>query len=228
MAEHSESGTPSAKGGLALRRRDLFVLLLMLVVVGVVVALVFKPAAGLRAPGGQTATHIAGYDGLALSSPRPAPPLALDNYLGTPVNLASYRGRAVLVTFLYTHCPDVCPLIASQLHTTLAEMSATERRDVQIIAVSVDPHGDTPTTVARFLAAHEMTGKMQYLIGSEAQLSPVWKAWDVSAAPTTNPDVVDHSALIYGITAQGRIVTIYPSSFSPHQLIHDVPLLARA
>src|SRR5580704_10462563 len=126
MAEQSEPGTPSAKGGLALRRRDLFVLLLMLVVVGVIVAVVFRPAAGLRAPGGQTATHIAGYDGLALSSPRPAPPLALDNYLGTPVNLASYRGRAVLVTFLYTHCPDVCPLIASHLHTALAEMSAQE------------------------------------------------------------------------------------------------------
>src|SRR5438445_9600639 len=53
-------------------------------------------------------------DGL-LSPPRPAPPLALRNYMGQPVDIASYRGRAVLVTFLYTSCPDVCPLIASNL-----------------------------------------------------------------------------------------------------------------
>jgi protein SCO1/2 len=228
MVEDSEPGTPSARGGLALRRRDLVALLLLLVIVGVLVAVVFRPVAGPRAPGGETATHAAGYDGAALASPKPAPPLALRNYLGTPVDLASYRGRAVLVTFLYTHCPDVCPLIASHLHTTLAEMSAEERREVQIIAVSVDPRGDTPSTVARFLAAHEMTGSMQYLIGSETQLSPVWKAWGVSAAPTTNPDVVDHSALIYGISAHGKVVTIYLSNFSPRQIIHDVPLLARA
>jgi protein SCO1/2 len=228
MAEHSEQGPPPAKRGLVMRRRDLVGLFLMLIVVGVVVILAFKPAQGVKAPGGQTATHVAGYSGLALAPPETAPALALDNYLGTPVNIASYRGKAVLVTFLYTHCPDVCPLIASQLHTSLVEMSARERREVQIIAVSVDPRGDTPATVAQFLAAHEMTGRMQYLIGSEAQLSPVWRDWDVSSDPTTNPDVVDHSALIYGITAQGKIVTVYQANFKPSEIIHDVPLLARA
>jgi len=228
MAEHSEPGRPPAREGLSLTRRDLVGLAILLVIVGVVVALLIRPAGGPTVPGGETATHVSGYDGLAVATPRPAPPLELDNYLGTPVNLAAYRGRAVLVTFLYTHCPDVCPLIASHLHTALVEMSPRERSEVQIVAVSVDPRGDTPTTVARFLAAHQMTGLMQYLIGSQAQLSRVWKAWDVSAAPSANPDVVDHSALIYGITAQGRIATIYQSSFAPRQIVHDVPLLARA
>jgi protein SCO1 len=228
MAEHSEHGTPSAKRGLTLRKRDLAGLLVMLVVVGVVVALVFNPSKGYKAPDGQVAQHLSRYAGLALTTPKAAPPLALDNYLGTPVNLASYRGKAVLVTFLYTHCPDVCPLMTAQLHTALTEMSARERSEVQIIAVSVDPRGDTPATVAQFLAAHEMTGRMQYLIGSEAQLSPVWRAWGVAQERTTNPDVVDHSALIYGITGRGKIETVYPSSFAPSQIIHDVPPLARA
>jgi cytochrome oxidase Cu insertion factor (SCO1/SenC/PrrC family) len=114
------------------------------------------------------------------------------------------------------------------LHTTLVKMSPAERREVQIIAVSVDPRGDTPSTVAQFLAAHEMTGRMQYLIGDAQQLGPVWKDWGVSQETTTNPDVVDHSALIYGITAAGKIVTIYQATFTPAQIIHDVPLLARA
>ena len=75
----------------------------------------------------------------------------------------------MLVTFLYTHCPDVCPLIASKLHTALTEMSAPSGARWQIIAVSVDPRGDTPATVAQFLADHQMTGQMQYLIGSAAR-----------------------------------------------------------
>ena len=40
-----------------------------------------------------------------LDPPKPAPPLALRNYLGQPVNIDSYRGKVVLVTFLYTTCP---------------------------------------------------------------------------------------------------------------------------
>ena len=58
----------------------------------------------------------ASFDAAGLLSPvEPAPPLALRNYLGQPVNIDSYRGKAVLVTFLYTNCPDVCPLITSNL-----------------------------------------------------------------------------------------------------------------
>ena len=49
------------------------------------------------------------FAGTALTPVDNAPALALRNYLGDPVNLEQYRGKAVLVTFLYTHCIDVCP-----------------------------------------------------------------------------------------------------------------------
>ena len=118
------------------------------------------PRAGARRRRAAAATHSRALRRASrVTPPKPAPPLALDNYLGTPVNLASYRGKAVLVTFLYTHCPDVCPLIASKLHTALDRRCPPRaQRRSQIIAVSVDPRGDTPTTVAQFLAAHQMTG----------------------------------------------------------------------
>ena len=61
------------------------------------------------------------------------------------MNLAGYRGKAVFVTFLYTHCPDVCPLIASQLHNALSRLGS-KAGQVQLVAVSVDPRGDTPPT----------------------------------------------------------------------------------
>jgi protein SCO1/2 len=158
----------------------------------------------------------------------PSPPLKLDNSLGQPVNIKSYRGKAVLVTFIYDHCPDICPLIVSHLHTAQAELGPQARK-LQIIAVSVDPEGDTPKTVKRFLAEHRMTGKMQYLIGSRPRLERTWRAWHIEAAskPTkNNPDAVEHSALIYGISGAGNITTLYPANFSPRMVVHDVPLLA--
>ena len=198
----------------------------MLAVLGGLTALLVGGSSKSQLPGGATSVHNASYDGAELSPASPAPPLStLHNDQGQPINLASYRGKVVLLTFLYTHCPDICPLIASSLHTTVSELGA-RARDVQLIAVSVDPRGDTPTTVAKFLQEHQLTGEMQYLIGSQVALAKVWKTWNVgSARDVGNPQLVNHSALIYGISAKGRVTTIYPASFKPSQIIHDVPAL---
>jgi protein SCO1/2 len=199
-----------------------------LVAVGALAAVLIHGPAQTKVLGASSSKS-SSYAGLALDPPKPAPPLALKNYLGQSVNIAQDRGRAVLVTFLYTHCPDVCPLITSKLHTALAEMRKSERREVAILAVSVDPRGDTPSAVAEFLAAHRMIGRMQYLIGSASVLGRVWAAWGVgSRRDTGNPELVAHTALIYGISADGKIETIYPSNFSAAEIVRDVPRLAAA
>jgi protein SCO1/2 len=231
MAIDSEPTTAAGSAGPhgpAFRRRDLLLLATFLLAVGALALLLIHGPAKPKVLGANSVKSST-YAGLALDPAKPAPALSLHNYLGQPVNIDEYRGKAVLVTFLYTHCPDVCPLIASMLHTALAEMSASERGEVQIIAVSVDPRGDTPATVAQFLAAHEMTGKMQYLLGSAKVLAGVWARWGVgSTRDAANPELVAHSALIYGITGRGRLATIYPSSFAPSQVVRDVPRLAAA
>jgi protein SCO1/2 len=201
-----------------------------------VALVVLAAVVGLAACGGsssgtdaQASSTSADYAGAAANPPKPAPPLQLDNYLGQPVNIKNYRGKAVLVLFIYDHCPDICPLMVSNLHAAQNEMSAAERNQMQIIAVSVDPKGDTPQTVKHFLAEHQMTGRMQYLIGSRPQLENVWSDWNIVAKsdPTRkNPDAVEHSALIYGISGSGKITTLYPSNFKPQQIVHDVPKLA--
>ncbi len=162
-----------------------------------------------------------------LTPVRAAPPLTLRNYLGQRVNIASYRGKAVLVTFLYTHCPDVCPLITSNLRVAQNLMGPAKAAKAQIIVVSVDPRGDTRRSVTKFLAQHEMTGRMQYLIGSSSELGRVWKAWGVgSRRDAQHPDLVEHDGLIYGITGSGKRLTIYAANFQPSDIVHDVPLLA--
>lgn len=160
------------------------------------------------------------------SPPRPAPEFSLRDSNGRSVSLASYRGKAVLVTFIYAHCPDVCPLIVGNLHAALAQMGPAAAAKTQIIAVSVDPKGDTAAAVDRFVAAHDMTGRMEYLIGSRAQLVPVWKKYGVQAQGTPDSREVDHSAFVYGITGSGSQLALYPSNFKPEWIAHDTPLLA--
>jgi protein SCO1/2 len=171
----------------------------------------------------------ANYAGATATKPKPAPPLELDNSLGQPVNIKDYRGKAVIVLFIYDHCPDICPIMVSNLRAAQNQMSASERKQLQIVAVSVDPKGDTPKTVKKFLADHQMTGRMQYLIGSRPQLENVWSAWGVTtkdASSNKNPDLVEHSAQVYGISGSGKITTLYPGNFKPEQIVHDVPMLA--
>jgi protein SCO1/2 len=166
-----------------------------------------------------------GLQGLILKPPKTAPPLALPNFAGGPVSLARYRGRAVLVTFVYTHCPDVCPLIVSNLAAAQRSLGAAASR-VKILAVTVDPRRDTPSAVRSFLRVRDALGRMDYLLGSMAALRRTWKAWDVAVVTGKNKLTAGHSSIIYGITASGRIAVVYPSDFTPAEIVHDVPLLA--
>ena len=120
----------------------------------------------------------------------------------------------------------MCPLIASNLRVALGLLGARAVK-VQVIAVSVDPRGDRPAAVEEFLRVHGMLGRMQYLIGSSTQLARTWSEWYVgSKREVGHPELVDHSALIYGITASGKLRTLYPSNFEPTQIVHDVPKLS--
>ncbi len=178
--------------------------------------------------GSKKAAQAAKLEAAGLLTPvRPAPPLELRNYLGQRVNIDQYRGKAVLVTFLYTNCPDICPLITSNLRVAQNLMGPKVASKAQIIAVSVDPKGDTPKAVARFLSRHEMTGRMQYLVGSAPELAKVWQAWGVGSERDANqPQFINHSGLVYGITGSGQRLSIYAASFQPSEIAHDVPLLA--
>jgi len=160
-----------------------------------------------------------------LEPPAPAPDFTLRDSTGRLVTLSQFRGKAVLLTFIYDHCPDVCPLIVGNLHNALLRLGSQAGK-VQIVAVSVDPKGDTPKTVNKFLAAHEMTGRMRYLIGSFKQLAPVWRSYGVEVQGTPDSREVGHTAFVYGITASGRRRGLYPSNLQPSWIVHDVPLLA--
>jgi protein SCO1/2 len=167
------------------------------------------------------------YSGSLASPAQAEPPLSLRNYKGQRVNIAQYKGKAVLVTFIYTKCPDVCPVIAANLGAALNLMGPANAAKVQLIAVSVDSRTDTPPAVAKFLKTHGVLGRMQYLIGTTPELARVWKAWGVgSEKDSSNPELVNHSGLVYGVSASGKVTTLYAANFTSREVAHDALLLA--
>jgi cytochrome oxidase Cu insertion factor (SCO1/SenC/PrrC family) len=132
------------------------------------------------------------FAGSVVSPPRRAQPIALHDAWGRPATLAALRGKYVLVTFLYVHCPDVCPLIAQNLNAALKELGPKRDR-VRVLAVSVDPKGDTPAAVRHYVAQRGLVPQFRYLLGTRAQLRKVWAGWNVlsvrraPASSTTSP-----------------------------------------
>ena len=150
-----------------------------------------------------------------------APSFALRDQNGRLVSLASQRGRFVLVTFLYTHCPDVCPIIATNLNTALRRLDPAERSDVRVLAVSVDPEGDTPQAVKTYVKQRHLVPEFRYLIGSRPELHSVWKKFQVQAV-ARDPELVDHTAYTLLVDRDGKGIVVYPTDFKMPQVLHDL------
>ena len=94
---------------------------------------------------------------------------------GRAMSMRAYRGRTVVVTFMYSTCQDTCPLTAQQIRGALDDLG----RDVPVLVISVDPAGDTPLHVKQFLVKQHLVGRMRYLTGTRAQLTPIWRAYGI-------------------------------------------------
>jgi len=147
-----------------------------------------------------------------------------DGVSGRAVTLSAHRGQVVALTFLYTTCPDVCPLTATRFRAAQAELQGDASR-VTFIAVSVDPDRDTPKAVQDFSTAHGLAANWYYLVGGRAQLSPVWAAYGigVQAGSTT----VTHNDAVYLIDARGRERVLLHSEDLARDLANDLRALLK-
>lgn len=138
----------------------------------------------------------------------PAPVTSGTDSTGEPLTVPR-AGRPALVTFLFANCPTVCPLVGTQVAAALDRVDPALLEEVDVVAISVDPAGDTPEDVARFLDTHRLTGRMRYLVGTRAELAPVWRRWGVLAQPGGNATASVHTARVVLVDREGRQVGSY-------------------
>lgn len=190
---------------------------LVTLAVSAVLALSQKSQPSLKhAPGLRDATVLPA--GLTDS---PAPEIRLADARGGVFDTRSLLGKPYAITFLYTSCPDVCPLIGEELQTALAQLGPASHK-VSVVAVSVDPHGDTRAAVREWLKIHREPTNFHYLIGSEQRLKPTWDAYFVAPQIPGDPNS-SHTAAIWLVNRQGqRQAEINAGApLSPNDLAYD-------
>jgi protein SCO1/2 len=165
------------------------------------------------------------FRGGTVTPPVKAPPIALHDDSGAPVTLAGQKGRYVLVTFLYTKCPDVCPLITANLNATLRQLGPDAQK-VRVLAVSVDPKGDTPAAVRAYATEKHLLPQFRYLIGTRAELRQAWVAWHVLSV-ADKKGLVTHVAYTTLVDPAGKERVLYGSNVHANDVLHDLRVLMR-
>jgi protein SCO1/2 len=157
----------------------------------------------------------------AVGPPRAAvPAVTLTDQDGKTVTAASLRGKPTVYAFIYSTCQDTCPAQVQTIRQALDDTHA----DVNVVGITVDPKNDTPKLAKTFLLKQTMTGRMRFLLGTRAQLEPVWKAFGIR--PQSN--ALEHSAHVVVADTDGMQRVGFPfDHLTPEGLGHDMAKLAR-
>jgi protein SCO1/2 len=157
----------------------------------------------------------------------PAPSFDLVNARGGTVSTAALLGKPYAITFLYVHCLTVCPLIGEEIHAALTDLGP-KAAGMNVVAISVDPTGDTRSAVLQWLAQHQEPSNFDYLIGAKSQLGPVWKAYHVAPQIAGDPDS-SHTALIWLVSRHGKLQALIDAgvALNTSDLAHDFRTLIR-
>ena len=201
----------------------------------------------------QTATSFMGTE---LTARDPAPEFTLLDQFGEETSLRDERGNVVALTFLYTNCPDICPLTAHSLgkaHEALGEDAASGLHNSHFRRPQAR---DTPQQVRAYSEQRNMLDKWSFLTGSEEELSVLWEAYYLSVERTDDSGggaieslgadlarealtsgeglseeaayLVTHSAPVYLIDQEGTMRSVITDlTLDPEPLVHDIRLLLK-
>ncbi len=153
----------------------------------------------------------------------PAPPFALTSQDGKSVALTDLRGKVLAVTFIYTGCPDICPLITQKMVGVQNALGAEFGAKIAFVSITLDPEHDTPAVLkdyAKFWGA-KPNGWM-FLTGSLAAVHDVTRRYGVFFAKKEDGSV-DHTQLTTLIDADGQMRVQYIGwRFNPDEFRRDL------
>jgi protein SCO1/2 len=153
--------------------------------------------------------------------------LELTDHTGKPRRLEDFRGKAVVLFFGFTHCPDICPTTLADIAGAVKQLGPDAER-VQVLMVSVDPERDTPDALARYVTAFDR--RFLGLRGDLPATQKVAKEFKIYFEKRKQGDsyTVDHSAQSYVLDPQGRLRLLVRHDRIGTDLPEDLRTLLRA
>lgn len=192
--------------------------------IALVLVAAFALGATVLAAGGSSneepSTGGSAFEGAVMPQGLKAPDFDLRDQDGNPVSMRAFRGKPVVVTFLYTHCRDTCPAQAQTVRGALDQLG----HDVPALAIAVDPPNDTEASARAFLSKQHVLGRIDFVLGSRRELKPVWNGFHIAAQSVAQ----EHQARYTLVDARGYQRIGFPGfAGTPEGLAHDLRMLER-
>ncbi|MCP9493583.1 MAG: SCO family protein [Pyrinomonadaceae bacterium MAG19_C2-C3] len=172
----------------------------------------------------------------ALIEPQPGtslPNFTLINQDGKNIQLADYKNRVLLLTFIYTRCPlpDYCPLMSENFAAIKKTIAARpDLRDrVRLLSITFDPLYDTPAVLREYAARYDAQAPTsssprtwEFATGTPAQISDVAKLFNLSYTPTAD-GTINHSLKTALIDEYGKLIKLYrDNGWTPQEVTRDI------
>ena len=152
--------------------------------------------------------------------------LSLTDHTGKPRALTDFKGKAVVLFFGYTHCPDVCPTTMIDLKQTM-KLLGPRADELQVLFVTLDPERDTQAVLAQFVPSFDK--RFIGLRGNEQETSAVTETFKIYAKKVDVQGkggyTVDHSAGMYVFDKAGKIRLYIDYGEKPVDIAHDLKLI---
>jgi protein SCO1 len=156
----------------------------------------------------------------------PGSSFALVDQSGKPFHFTPATGKIVLITFVYTTCPDVCPLFTAKFASMQRLLEQEKRDDYLFLTITTDPERDTPDKMKAYAKAfHADFQRWHFLSGNREALSQVWKDFGVTVKDLSNGQV-QHTNLTTLIDPKGiRRVDYYGDKWQEKEILKDIARL---
>ena len=154
------------------------------------------------------------------------PDFKLTDQDGKPFRFAAARGKFVLVTFIFTTCPDVCPLLTAKFAAIQRALKENPQTDYWLLSITTDPERDTAAALKGYAGRFNADLKTwSFLTGSRQELAKIWKAFGVNVTKTASGDV-RHTTFTTLIDRQGnRRVDYYGDKWQDNEVLKDLKWL---
>lgn len=159
------------------------------------------------------------------------PDFALVNQNSKPVHLSQYRGKTLLLTFIYTRCPvpDYCTLMSNNFAMIDRELQKQPElyKQTHLMSVSIEPEYDTPAVLRSYGASHtgryedEKFDHWEFVTGTKDQVKQVAQFFGLQYYPAK--DQIIHGLRTAMISPDGKVVKVYRGNeWKPAEVLEDL------
>jgi protein SCO1/2 len=155
------------------------------------------------------------------------PDFKLVDQNGRPFQFKDSRGKIVLITFIFTTCPDVCPLLTAKFAAIQRSLDERRFKDYLLLSITTDPERDSSAALKDYAGIFKADlHRWSFLTGPRPELAKVWRIFHVNVTKTKSGDV-NHTSLTTLIDRQGkRRVDYFGDKWQDKEVLRDIEWLA--